>query len=150
MGTSTYDYEDNVCLDGTAPYSGEVCKTELISAQTCYSDQLSPLTIPSGIDQQQKEDDMTNLAFGLDFLDPSEECEQRIWPLLCLHTFGLCDSNGDYHGALRKECLELRDKVCVEEWQTAADFLPAGTLPECERLQDLTDTAECDTGRYTM
>ena len=112
---------------------------QLTSLQICFSGTPSPLTIPSATDQQQGEADMMQLTWGLQFLDPSPECEERIRPFLCLHIFGLCDSNSTHHTTLRQECTELRDDVCAMEWSTAVNFLPVGTLPVCESLPDLTD-----------
>ena len=140
--------DSNRCLQGTDPYSGEVCEVELENLQTCYSGSSSPLAIPSTVNQQESEADMLRITLGLQFLRPSPECERRIIPFFCRHKFGMCDSNGDYHGTLRDECKELRDRVCVDEWLQAKAFLPAGSLPECELQADITD--ECISGILRM
>ena len=125
-----------VCAQGTA-YTGELCKAELASLQECFSGTASPLTIPSSLDQQEGETNISRLAVGLGFLSPSPECERRIRPFLCLHVFGLCGSDTAHHTTTRQMCTELRDDLCVTEWSTAVGFLGAGVLPVCENLPDI-------------
>ena len=145
ISNSSNATENDLCVQGTALYLGDLCRSQLTALQMCFSGTPSPLTIPSATDQQQGEADMVQLNLGLQFLNPSLECEERVRPFLCLHIFGLCDSNNTHHTTLRHECTELRDNVCAREWSTAVDFLPIGTLPVCENLPDLTD--ECNNGR---
>ena len=129
-----------VCAQ-TMPYSGEICSDLLLDLQTCFSDATTPLNIPASVDQDEGESNSVQLFNGLSFLNPSPECSEQVMPLLCLHIFGLCDANGNHHTTHRDECTNLRDNVCSSEWVTAMDFLPAGTLPVCEDLLNVTD--EC-------
>ena len=128
----------HTCSGGVALYSGELCKAELMSLQECFSGTASPLTIPSSLDQQQGETNISRLAVGLRLLSPSPECEMSIRPFLCLHVFGLCGSDTAHHTTTRQMCTELRDDLCVTEWSTAVGFLGVGVLPVCENLPDVT------------
>ena len=84
---------------------------------------------------------MRSLIIGLQFLNPSPECEKRVMPFVCLHLFGLCNSGGNYHTTMRETCVELSDDICAAEWKLAAEYLPE-VLPVCENLPD--DVDECD------
>ena len=129
------------CAD-TVPYSGEVCSDLLSELQTCFSGAslMAPLlNIPASVDQDEGESNSVQLFNGLSFLNPSPECSEQVMPFLCLHIFGLCDANGNHHTTLRDECISLRDDVCSNEWAMAMSFLPAGSLPACEDLSDMTD-----------
>lgn len=130
-----------VCLQGTTVYSGEVCRNELMSLQACFSGVQASLTVPSTINQKQGENDATQLLTNLPLLRPGPECEVSIRPFLCLHIFGLCDTERNYHTTLRAACAELRDNKCVSEWAMAVQFLPPGSLPVCENLPNVTE--EC-------
>ena len=132
--------------DACVPYTGEFCKAELTSMQHCLSDRPSPvLTIPSTTDQQQGETDITLLLRGLPLLRPSPECERSLRPFLCLHVFGVCDSESDYHFTNREMCSELRDEVCVREWSVTVELLGEGVLPVCENLTTTADD-DCTAG----
>ena len=131
----------DTCQDAT-PYSGQICSEIFASLQTCYSSESSlPINIPANIDQDQVETTANQLISALIILHPTEECSESIRPFLCLHLFGLCDSNGVLHTTLRGECEEIRDMLCSREWKTAVILLPSGTLPVCEALSDQTE--EC-------
>ena len=132
-------------------YSGDICRNELLSLQTCFSGVTSPspaLNIPSSIDQETGESDATRLVNGLSFFNPSQQCKEAIIPFLCISIFNLCDSSNTLHTALRKDCLYIRDDVCVSEWSTAVEFLGADVLPVCEELPD-NITLEC-TGKWNF
>ena len=138
----------HTCSGGVALYSGELCKAELASLQVCFSGIASPLTIPSSLDQQQGETNISRLAVGLRLLSPSPECEMSIKPFLCLHVFGLCGSDTAHYTTTRQMCTELRDDLCVTEWSTAAGFLGPEVVPVCETLPDV--SVECvEMGMYS-
>ena len=122
------------------PYSGQICADLLSSLQACYSGVSSPsppLNIPSTTDQLKGESDAMLFLSGLPLLNPSQECLEKIQPFLCLHIFGLCDTNGNLRTTTRGECVRLRDDVCAAEWAIVLSFgLPPGTLPVCEDLPD--------------
>lgn len=124
-------------------YSGRVCREELTSLQQCYSGfSPSPLIIPSAINQQDTENDASSLLTeGLPLLNPSQECMDIIRPLICLHLFGLCDTNNDLREPVMETCLDVRDNICTREWSVALMFLGPGVLPVCEELPDQRD--EC-------
>jgi len=125
-------------------YSGEVCRDELTSLQTCFSGVTSPppaLNTILQMDQQTAEENAMSLVNGLPFLRPSEECMEAIVPFLCLAIFPLCDSNNNLHTILREDCLNLRDSFCVDLWNEAMAILGPGVLPVCEELPDIND--EC-------
>ena len=118
-------------------YSGDICRNELLSLQTCLSSVPSPppaLNVPSSIDQETGESVAMRLVNGLSFLNPSQQCKEAIIPFLCISIFNLCDSSNTLHTALRGDCLYIRDDICVSEWSTAVEFLGADVLPVCEEL----------------
>ena len=126
-------------------YSGDICRNELLSLQTCFSGVTSPspaLSIPSSIDQETGESIAMRFVNGLSFLNPSQQCKEAIIPFLCISIFNLCDSSNTLHTALREDCLYIRDDVCVSEWSTAVELLGADVLPVCEELPD-NITVEC-------
>ena len=126
-------------------YSGDICRNELLSLQTCLSGVTSPppaLNIPSSIDQETSESVVMMLLNGLSFLNPSQQCKEAIIPFLCISIFNLCDSSNTLHAALREDCLYIRDDVCVSEWSTAVELLGADVLPVCEGLPN-NITVEC-------
>ena len=132
------------CAQVTA-YSGDICRDELLSLQTCFSHGLtsppSGLNIPSSIDQEIGENYIVSLVNVLSILRPSQQCRKAILPFICTFTFNLCDSNNTLYTILREDCLHVRDDVCAEEWQIAVYFqLP---LPVCEDIPDVSITVEC-------
>ena len=125
-----------------AAYSGDICRSELLSSQTCFSGMISPpLNIPSSIDQETGESDVVRLVNGLSILNPSQECKEAIIPFLCISIFNLCDSSNTLHTALREDCLYIRDDICLREWSMVVEFL-ADALPVCEELPG-NITVEC-------
>ena len=125
-------------------YTGEVCRDELRSLQTCFSGVISPppaLNIPSPttIPQEMSEMEAVGLANGLPILNPSPECAEAIIPFLCLSIFSVCDANNRSHTILRADCLELRDDICADVWRGAVAILGPGALPICEELPDIED-----------
>ena len=140
----------STCVQVTV-YSGDICKNELLSLQTCFSGVTSPspaLSIPSSIDQETGESVAMRLVKGLSFLNSSQQCQEAVIPFLCISIFNLCDSSNTLHTALREDCLHIRDDVCVTEWSTAVEFLGADVLPVCEELPD-DITVEC-TGKWNF
>ena len=132
-------------------YSGDICRNELLSLQTCFSGVTSPppaLNVPSSIDQETGESDVVRLVNCLSFLNSSQQCLEAIIPFLCISIFNLCDSSNTLHTALREDCLYIRDDVCVSEWSTAVELLGADVLPVCEELPD-NITVEC-TGKWNF
>lgn len=130
------------------PYAGMACESLLTSLQTCYSGGVtSPSTgldvVPALIGQtmEQSETSATTLLRGLPLLMPTAECRDVIMPFICLANFPLCDAEDQVHTIVRKVCMELRDSVCMGEWQRAIGALGADALPICEQLPDITD--EC-------
>ena len=123
-------------------YSGDACRSELTSLQTCFSGVTFPppaLNILSSIDQEIGESDAVVLMNGLTFLSPSQQCVEAITPFLCLYIFNLCDSNGTLHIITRGDCINVRDDVCTSEWNQAIVTFGSEVLPVCEDLPDLTE-----------
>lgn len=133
--------QSDACVEAV-PYNGEICTDMLMSVQVCFSGFLSssppPLNIPATTDQQQAETDAILVLNGLRFLNPSPECSASARQFLCLHTFRLCDTSGNFHMAPRGECFRLRDDVCFEEWSLAESLW---SMPVCEDLPDASE--EC-------
>ena len=136
---------DNVtACSQVEPYSGEVCRDELVSLQLCLFDTTasSPsLNIPTSISQDFSEEMAMLLVNGLSFLSPSEECLGELLPFLCLALFPLCDPDNNLRTISRADCLSLRDEICVDTWRMAVQFLGSGVLPICENLPDISN--EC-------
>ena len=127
-------------------YSGEVCRAELTSLQTCFTGVAPspPLSIPSNIDQQSSEINAMLLVNGLSFTNPSQECRDAVLPFLCLALFPLCDSNGNLHSIVREDCVALRDEICVEVWKAAIMFTgEERVLPICEELKNTSNACIC-------
>ena len=122
------------CAKVTA-YSGGICRDELLSLQTCFSDVTSPP--PAETD----ENDIMSLVNGLSLFRPSQQCREAILPFLCIFIFNLCDNNNTLHTILREDCLHIRDDVCAEVWQIAVDYQVP--LPVCENLPDVNTMVEC-------
>ena len=109
--------------------------------EECFSGQLASSTdVPSTVDQTETEETARNLLeLGLPFLQPSLECELSIRPFICLYLFGVCDANSEYHQISKRECLSMRDEICIREWIEAENYLDQDVLPHCELLPDQTD-----------
>ena len=126
------------------PYSGEVCREELVSLQLCLFDATassSALNIPTSISQDSSEEMAEILVNGLSFLNPSEKCLGAILPFLCLALFPLCDPDNNLRTISRADCLSLRDEICVDTLRMAELFVQARVLPTCEDLPDISN--EC-------
>ena len=79
------------------PYSGEVCRYQLISLLLCFFDATassSALNILTSISQDSSEE-MAMLLVNV--LSPSEECLGELLPFLCLALFPLCDPDNNLH-----------------------------------------------------
>ena len=130
---------DNVtACSQVEPYSGEVCRDELVSLQLCLFDTTASST---SISLDFSEEMAMLLVNGLSFLSPSEECLGELLPFLCLALFPLCDPDNNLRTISRADCLSLRDEICVDTWRMAVQFLGSGVLPICENLPDISN--EC-------
>ena len=95
-----------------------------------------------GVDQTDTETQVLLLSNGLQFLDPSPECEEAFLPFLCLFAFPLCDSSGQLYQPSFTECETVTLVTCAREWQTAVLNLGSENLPQCSSLPDT--TTQCD------
>ena len=86
------------------------------------------------------------LLNGLSFISASPECEKAVLPFLCLHLFGLCDSNGTLYHPSSMDCETISTEVCQREWTAATNLLGQETLPRCESLPE--ESLEC--GKYLL
>ena len=131
---SGFTASGSLCDQSTA-YEGQVCSSQLLRWQQCFSTvQSGNIQISSYVDQQIAEDTASMLIRGLPLLSPSPECEEAIKPFVCLYLFGSCDTDNQLHQATQADCLRLRDGVCAQEWALATNFLGEGTLPDCNSL----------------
>ena len=126
-----------VCL---TKYTGKQCLPHLQNCLTRKQNS-SEVFISNLIDDQSLvEDNIDTLLYFLDLLiQPSDECRRRVVPFLCLNTFGLCDENGMDYRPITAECLDIRDNICVSEWQEANSLLASSgmpTLPECSTFSE--------------
>ena len=110
------------------PTPGGVCQAELenyLLSMNCEVGD-TPLVLNDG------ESVAVELVLALDnFLSPSPECREAVVPFLCLFLFGLCDTSGLSLQPTSAQCLDIRDRLCVEEWRLAAMLQD---LPDCESL----------------
>ena len=131
----------NECQN-TFPYpnhANDVCRNSLrgiLSAKIgCHSAGHAPLV-------QRNADAVTEiLLHGLVFLDSSEDCREAVIPTICSHFFGLCDSSGVSLQPTAGQCREIRDELCVDEWNFALQAKI--DLPVCETLPE--EQASCST-----
>ena len=63
------------------------------------------------------------------------ECREAVFPFLCLSLFGLCDTSGLSLQPTSAQCLDIRDRLCVEEWRLTGALLQRD-LPHCESLPE--------------
>ena len=125
-------------------YTGAICRDALQVHQGCLVESYSgeDIFIPSDRDQQQIEIRVNQLVGGLQFVQPSPECQEAVLPLLCFYFFGLCDSSERLQLPSSEQCETVRSETCAREWEEAISFLGSGQLPECEFLPNTTST-EC-------
>ena len=127
-GSGSTDSGGGECL---TKYTGMQCLEFL---QSCSSNEES-IFISSYInDQSAIEELFSGIILGLDALvQPSKECRKRLVPFLCLYYFGLCKDGVEY-GPNGADCLDLRDNVCISEWQKGNNLLilhGLQPLPDC-------------------
>ena len=133
---------NSVCLEAI-PYpddANDICRTALkgILSSEMGCDSNGTLLV------RQIDADSTarTLLLGLQIQNPSEKCMEAVIPTLCLHFFGLCDSSGVSLQPTAGQCREIRDELCVEEWNFA--LRAKIELPICEKLPE--ERASCPTG----
>ena len=143
---SSMDQSASSC-DQRTVYEGQVCLSELMRWQQCFSPQSSAVYLPLDINQEEAEATANLLLQGLPLLSPSPECEVAIRPFLCLYLFGSCDSDNQPHQVTQANCERLRDDVCAREFILAERFVGQGILPNCDNL--LQQEEECP-GRDTF
>ena len=122
-------------------YTQTVCQDELKSLKTCLvlgeggRESVHPLIITMNNFEAAKailpfiDDDSS------DFVSPA--CAAEVKPFLCLYLFGLCNATeGVSYQSSASHCRNLRDSVCVKEWETVTrlgHFLPdIPSLPNCD------------------
>ena len=89
-----------------------------------------------GLAQVDTETQVLTLYNGLQFLNPSPECEEAVLPFLCLFAFPLCDGSGQLYQPSFGECETLTQDTCGLEWATALSFLGSENLPQCGSLPE--------------
>ena len=67
-------------------------------------------------------------------LAPSTMCEAALVPFFCQYLFTPCGENNQPQYPSMDECVNIRERVCADEWKTAERFLGSGFLPICESL----------------
>lgn len=85
---------------------------------------------------------LTSAKQGLDIFRPSEPCKKQLLPLVCLYYFPLVISHSEDENRpktlqpSREECLNLKDNVCQDIWQTVERLssLISIKLPDCDTL----------------
>ena len=100
--------------------------------------------------QADLEQQVNQLLAGLQFLNPSTECENAALPFLCRFTFPLCDSSGDLYLPSSGECETLTTVTCAREWEEAVAFLGRERLPQCESLSERVESLQCSVGMSSM
>ena len=123
---------NNRCI----PYSGSVCREELLSLIECSSENSTDLLVLADTSVQAQQFIRGLQAFG------SPECVAAAVPFLCLSLFGgVCDENGTHYLPMQRECLDISTGVCRMEWKLARD-LGIG-LPNCTALPIDSTSSSC-------
>ncbi len=111
-------------------HTSEVCRRELTEAllyHNCSPSSTKGILV-SGISAER----IHLVLNGLEFLNPSQECKDKVAPFLCLHFFGLCGDTGICLQPTSDQCVRIRDNTCYREWREAAMFNIE--LPDCSNL----------------
>ena len=115
-------------------YAGEACRAILQNYQGClingYNN--SEIYIPSNRDQVQLEQQASQVMTGLQFLNPSQGCEEVAMPFLCFYFFGLCDSSGQVQLPSSEQCEMVSSETCANEIETVTTLF--GSFLQCESL----------------
>lgn len=109
------------------PYTGSMCLSELIDWQRCLPERVNvseDVLIPSTIDQSLAESQASMLFGGLQFVQPSDECEEEFREFWCLLLFRVCDEDGQVRAPSYEQCNTLQTDTCREVYEFAA------TVPE--------------------
>ena len=65
----------------------------------------------------------------------SKECLVTIIPFLCQYVYPPCDDNGDAKFITQEQCINIRDELCISEWQFAVTSDLGSLLPVCEAIE---------------
>lgn len=165
-GATTDDYNNTSNQTNTTQckpqqYSGSVCRDTLSALQQCANTersegtQLNQINITTHIDQKVHEDLVGGLTLLKDLDLATEQCWERLQPFACLYLFPLqsCEmGEGEIVGPSRRQCLDLRDDLCQDEWKQL-EQLEQSELPQCETLpepsKDLLDVNVCNSSSKT-
>ena len=113
MTTTNSLQTNNRCMSAI-PYSGNICREELLSLIECSSENSTDLLVLADTSVQAQQFIRGLKAFG------SPGCVAAAVPLLCLSLFGgVCDENGAHYLPTRRECLDISTGVCQMEWELA-------------------------------
>lgn len=133
MQNDTLDNINATECTNPVPYSGSVCRDELLALVECFSHKPStPADVLVVSDSRISE--IQQLLSSLEAF-ASPECTQAARPLLCLHFFGgVCDEEGISYRPTVHECREIADGVCQREFEIAynagAKLIDCDVLPE--------------------
>ena len=116
------------------PYSGSVCRNELLAMTQCFPDIFSvsdndPVLV---LVSSESLSEMTQLLNAFELFG-SPECVAAATPFLCVYLFGgLCDEGGQHYLPTAGECEEISTGICRREWQLARSF--GMDIVDCRRL----------------
>ena len=112
-------------------YSGTLCLSELEQFNFLDNRSTPGIAIPSDIDQEMQETMAQTILTGLQFLNPSKNCEDLFRPFFCLYIFGgICNASRQVVMPSFQDCV-LMKSVCAEELQKAISLLRTDPFPEC-------------------
>ena len=137
LSSQSYNSLPNINQESTCSpevYNGEVCRAILHDYQGCLTNgyNSSEIYIPSDRDQQQLEEQASQVMTGLQFRNPSQECEEVAMPFLCFYFFGLCDSSGQVQLPSFEQCELFSSETCASEIETVTTLF--GSFVQCESL----------------
>ena len=100
---------------------------------TTLNDTLTTMNNGDITDQQLSEffmfiDDFSSLI--------SEKCYSMVRPFLCQYFYPPCDGNEISQLITYKQCINIRDEVCVSEWKFIMTTELGSLLPVCEALSN--------------
>jgi len=112
-----------------------VCWQELSSQQVICSSDSRPDIVNVSVENPDTTEQFLHIVLDgvLPSFAPSPECNAAFRLLSCLVEFGACDANSTQLATMEM-CIDVRDRLCVKEWSSIAEFVGPRGLPDCELL----------------
>ena len=112
-------------------YKG-VCGPHLSHLKTTNNNNLS-VVVNNDITEQQLSAFLASLEEFSALI--SKECSIAVIPFICQYVYPPCDDNGNVKFITQEQCINIRDEVCISEWQFAVASDLGSLLPVCEAIE---------------